>query len=123
MYLYLRLLQLQFRYVSYNYLLRLSIKAYFQYLVENYLLTQKVKSEFQKQLITGGVLVKKVFFEISQNLQENTGVFHSGRVRVSFFIKLLPQTCNFIKRRLWHRCFKVNFAKFLGIPFLQSTSG
>ena len=81
------------------------------------------KSEFQKQLITGGVLVKNVFFEISQNLQENTGAFHSGHVRVSFFIKLLPQACNFIKKRLWHRCFPVNFAKFLGTPFLQNTSG
>ena len=28
-----------------------------------------------------------------------------------------------IKKRLWHRCFPVSFEKFLGIPFLQSTSG
>ena len=27
------------------------------------------------------------------------------------------------KKRLWHRCFPVNFAKFLWIPFLQNTSG
>ena len=25
--------------------------------------------------------------------------------------------CNFIKKRLWHRCFPVNFAKFLRTPF------
>ena len=25
---------------------------------------------------------------------------------------------NFIKKRLWYRCFPVNFAKFLRIPFL-----
>ena len=25
--------------------------------------------------------------------------------------------------RLWHRCFSVNFAKFLTIPFLQNTCG
>ena len=24
-----------------------------------------------------------------------------------------PQTCNFIKKRLYHRCFPVNFVKFL----------
>ena len=27
-------------------------------------------------------------------------------------------TCNFIKKRLWHRCIPVNFAKFLRTPFL-----
>ena len=45
--------------------------------------------------------VKKVFLEISQNSQENT------YARVSFLIK-----------RLWHRCFPMNFAKFLRTPFL-----
>ena len=29
-----------------------------------------------------------------------------------------PQACNFIKKKLWHRCFPVNFAKFLRTPFL-----
>ena len=28
-----------------------------------------------------------------------------------------------LKKRLWHRCFPVNFAKFLRLPFLQNTSG
>ena len=28
-----------------------------------------------------------------------------------------------LKRRLWHRCFPVNFAKFLRTPFLKNTSG
>ena len=27
------------------------------------------------------------------------------------------------KKRLWHRCFPVNFAKFLRTPFLQNNSG
>ena len=27
------------------------------------------------------------------------------------------------KKSLWHRCFSVNFAKFLRTPFLQNTSG
>ena len=30
---------------------------------------------------------------------------------------------SFIKKRLHHRCFRVNFAKFLRAPFLQNTSG
>ena len=28
-----------------------------------------------------------------------------------------------LKKRLWHRCFPVDFVKFLRTPFLQSTSG
>ena len=28
-----------------------------------------------------------------------------------------------LKKRFWHRCFPVNFAKFLRIPFLKDTSG
>ena len=54
--------------------------------------------------------VKKVFLEIFQNSQENTCA------RVSFLIKL--QACvTLLKKRLWHRCFPVNFAKFLRTPF------
>ena len=44
---------------------------------------------------------KNVFLEISQGSQEITCA------RVSFLIK-----------RLWHRCFRVNFEKFLRTPFL-----
>ena len=32
---------------------------------------------------------------------------------------LRPSTL--LKKRLWHRCFPVKFAKFLGTPFLQNT--
>ena len=56
--------------------------------------------------------VKKVFLEIWQNSQENTCA------RVSFFNKvagLRPATL--LKKRLWHRSFPVNYAKFLKIPF------
>ena len=28
-----------------------------------------------------------------------------------------------LKKRLWHRCFPINFVKFLRTPFLQNTSG
>ena len=56
-----------------------------------------------------------MFLEISQNSQENTCA------RVSFLIKLRPATL--LKKRLWQRCFCINFAKFLRTPFLQNTSG
>ena len=33
------------------------------------------------------------------------------------------EACNFIKKRLWHWRFPLNFVKFLRIPLLQNTSG
>ena len=39
----------------------------------------------------------------------------------STLLKKRPETL--LKKKLWHRCFLVNFAKFLGTPFLQNTSG
>ena len=58
--------------------------------------------------------LKKVFLKNSQNSQENTSVS-------LFFNRTL--NINVIKKRLWHRCFLVNFAKLLRTPFLQNTSG
>ena len=40
-----------------------------------------------------------------------------------FFSSFRPEACSFIKKGLWHRCFPVNFVKFLRTPFLQNTSG
>ena len=37
-----------------------------------------------------------------------------------FFNKVADQACNFIKKRLWHRCFPVNFAKFLKTSFYRT---
>ena len=47
--------------------------------------------------------VKKFFFKISQNSQENTCA------RVSFF-----------KKRLWHRCFSMNFVKLKNTYFYRT---
>ena len=60
------------------------------------------------EVATGGVLWEKVFLEMSQNSQKNTCA------RAALWKK-------FIKKRLWHRCFPVNFAKILRAPFLQNT--
>ena len=38
-------------------------------------------------------------------------------------VSLLTKSFYFWKKRLWHRCFPVNFAKFVKTPFLQNTSG
>ena len=42
----------------------------------------------------------------------------------SLFNTVAPlRPATLLKKRLWHWCFPVNFAKFLRIPFLQNTSG
>ena len=41
-----------------------------------------------------------------------------------FFHKVAgPSPATLSKKRLWHRCFPVNFVKFLKTRFLQNTSG
>ena len=41
-----------------------------------------------------------------------------------FFNKVAGlRAATLLKKRLWHRCFPVNFAKFLRTPFFQNTSG
>ena len=56
-----------------------------------------------------------MILEISENSQENTCA------RVSFLVPgLRPATL--LKKKLWCRCFTVNFAKFLRKLFLQDTS-
>ena len=54
------------------------------------------------EAVVRGCSVEKVFLETSQNLQEST----CARL---FFNKK--------RKNLWHRCFRVNFAKFLRTPF------
>ena len=58
---------------------------------------------------TRSVLKGKVFLEISRNSPENP----CTRVR----------SATLFKKRLWYRCFPVNFAKFLRTSFLKNTSG
>ena len=61
---------------------------------------------------TRGVLQEQVFLEILQNSQE-TPVSES-----LFFNKVAGfRPATLLKKRLWHRCFPVNFAKFLRTPF------
>ena len=60
-----------------------------------------------------------MFLKISQNSQESTCA------RVFFKIKLQAwdlQPATLLKRRLWHRCFLSNFAKFFRAPFYLDTS-
>ena len=57
--------------------------------------------------------MKKVFLEISQNSEENTCA------RVSFLNKVAGSgPATLLKKRIWCRCFPLNFAKFLKTSFL-----
>ena len=55
--------------------------------------------------------VKKVFLEISQNSQENSCA------RVSFLIVVGLRAASLLRKRLYHRCFPVNFVKFVRTLF------
>ena len=56
--------------------------------------------------------VEKLFLKISQNSQKNTCA------TVSFLNKVVRlRLTTLSKKRLWHRCFPVNFDKFLRTPF------
>ena len=58
----------------------------------------------------------EVFYKKSvlRNFTKFTGIFNK-------VAGLRPAT--FFKKRLWYRCFPVNFVKLLRAPFLQNTSG
>ena len=55
--------------------------------------------------------VKKVFFEVSQNSQENICV------GASFLIKYQALACSFIEKETLAQVFPCNFEKFLRTPF------
>ena len=61
---------------------------------------------------------RHLFRDVLRNFTKFTG---KHLCQVLFMSGL--KACNFIKMRLWHWCFHVNFAKFLRTPFLQNTSG
>ena len=69
----------------------------------------------ETEATTEGVLLKKVLLKISQYSQEKSCA------RVSFLIKLqaslLKKDTTLLEKKLWYRCFPVNFAKFLRSPF------
>ena len=62
---------------------------------------------------------------VRKGILRNFAKFTGKHLRQSLFFNkvagLRPATL--LKKRLWRRCFPVNFAKFLKTPFLQNTSG
>ena len=94
-----------------------------------------------KHLKTSGFLI----FSVSINWEHCAGMGRSSHRRCSVKISVLRNFSKFtgkhlcqrlffnkvaglgpptlLKKSLWHRCFPVNFAKFLRTTFLQNTSG
>ena len=65
----------------------------------------------QSETISRRCSVRKVFakFRFVTNFAKSTGK--------QLCQSCSPQTCNFMKKRLWHWCFLVNFAKFFQNTF------
>ena len=55
--------------------------------------------------------------------KRKTGIFYCSLLSLAIRNHFCHQPTTLLKKRLWHRCFFVNFVKFLRIPFLQNTSG
>ena len=79
----------------------------------NYAITHtRIKSSYQRCSMKKGVLRNFTKFTVKYLCQS------------LFFNRVVGlRPVNLLKKRLKHRCFPVNFAKFLRIPFLQDTSG
>ena len=58
---------------------------------------------------------------VLRNFTKFTGKHLRQSLFFSKVVALRPATL--LKKRLWHRLFSVNFAKFLRTPFLQNNSG
>ena len=77
----------------------------------NMILVQKFRSSHRRCSVRKGVL---------GNFAKFTG---KHLCQSLFFNKVAGlRLATLLKKRLWHRCFPVNFAKFLRTPFLQNTS-
>ena len=87
---------------SYYFLNVSKVVLFIVFMMNPFLTVIKTYSFVSPEAATRGVLYEKVFLEISRSC-------------------LRPATL--LKKRLWHKCFPVNFVKFLRRSFLQSTSG
>ena len=94
----------------YNHNKRVLQKTLIKKIADCTLGSQKNRSSHQRCSIMKGIL---------RNFAKFTG--KALHLTVSFLIKL--QTSTVLWKRLWHRCFLVNFANILRTPFLQNTSG
>ena len=106
-----------------HFLPTVSVVFFLEYTVMLLLITSvKVRSTTTYMCEISSILLKFCarFWQISifsARKEWQPCTFRSSRRRCS----VEPATV--LKKRLWHRCFPVNFAKFLRTPFLENTSG
>ena len=62
--------------------------------------------------------LNQIWFKCETRLLFFLIIFYYIEKQLSFKIGV-PQACNFIKKRLQHRCFPVKLAKFLRTPFFK----
>ena len=55
---------------------------------------------------------------VRKNVLGNLAKFTAKHLYQNLFFNKVMEACNLLKKRLSHRCFPVNFAKFLRTPFL-----
>ena len=60
---------------------------------------------------------------IKKGVLKNFATFTGKHQRLFFITVAGLRPATLLKKRLGHKCFPVNLAKFLRIPFLQNTSG
>ena len=68
----------------------------------------------ETEVATGGVMWEKVFLEISS--------IHRKHLCQSLLFNKVASSrpATLLKKRLWHSCFPVNFAKFQELPFYRT---
>ena len=80
-----------------------------------------VKHNFFLKAIVFFELFKAISFSIL--LTFRVTVMRLSTFMNFFFSGFVTLPATLLKKRLWHRCFPVNFAKFLITPFSKNTSG
>ena len=126
----------------------MSTKFYDVLLIHHIFLTETKYSECQKTKISflilflkscsvnGNVVLFEIFAELisrssrpevffEKRVLKNFAKFTGKHLCQSLFFKKVAgvRPATLLKKRLWHRCFPVNFAKFLITSFLQNSSG
>ena len=67
-------------------------------------------------------LIMSIITEIIMHFNRNwwkSFLFCNLNIFWKFKLWKICKIANLLKKRLWHRCFPVNFAKFLGTPFIK----
>ena len=97
----------------------IKISAVFHCLSVGYFHSSKTRNIYYKTVFFCVHFIYFSFRSSHKRFSVKKGVLKS--FENSAILQLL-EACNFIKKRLWHRCFPVNFAIFLRTRFLQKTS-